>query len=51
MFPMPRVVYAMSNDGLIFKFLSYVLPNLKTPISASIFTGALAGMQLTKLSS
>ena len=39
MFPMPRVVYAMASEGLIFKFFDYVQPRLKTPLYACIFTG------------
>jgi cationic amino acid transporter 3 len=43
MFPMPRVVYAIASDGLIFKFLSKVLPKVKTPAVATILTGILTG--------
>jgi amino acid transporter len=44
MFPMPRIVYSMAEDGLIFKFLSKLLPKLKTPYVASIITGLLAAI-------
>ena len=44
MFPMPRVVYSMAQDGLIFKFVGYVVPKLKTPIWACIATGLFAGI-------
>ena len=43
MFPMPRVVYSLASDGLIFKWLSYVMPRLKTPVTAAVFSGLLAG--------
>lgn len=43
MFPMPRVVYSMASDGLIFKWLSWIAPKLKTPTAASLFTGLFAG--------
>ncbi len=43
MFPMPRVIYSLALDGLIFKFLSYVIPKLKTPITAALFSGLFAG--------
>ena len=43
MFPMPRIVYAMATDGVIFKGLGKVLPKLKTPYIASIVTGFFAG--------
>jgi amino acid transporter len=39
MFPMPRVVYSMASDGLIFKWLAWVAPKLKTPAAAALFTG------------
>lgn len=39
MFPMPRIVYAMASDGLIFKFLAKLTPKFKTPFLASIITG------------
>lgn len=44
MFPMPRVVYAMANDGLLFKQLSYVTPRFKTPLLACILTGFLSAL-------
>ncbi len=43
MFPMPRIIYSMASDGLIFKFLSKLLPKLKTPFVASITAGLLSG--------
>ncbi|KAG8276441.1 hypothetical protein J6590_065181 [Homalodisca vitripennis] len=43
MFPLPRVLYAMSKDGLLFKFLSRVHPRFKTPFVATILSGILIG--------
>lgn len=43
MFPMPRVIYAMAEDGLLFKFLSSINNRTKTPLSATITSGLLAG--------
>jgi len=43
MFPMPRVIYAMAEDGLLFKTLSSINSHTKTPLSATITSGLLAG--------
>lgn len=44
MYPAPRLIYMMSNDGLLMKFLSFV-PNLtRTPVFATLLTGFLAGL-------
>ena len=40
---MPRIVYAMASDGLLFDFLSKLLPKFHTPYLASIVTGLFAG--------
>lgn len=42
MFPMPRVVYAMAKDGLIFKFLAEVWPMTGTPAIATCIFGLAA---------
>ena len=42
--PMPRIVYAMAKDGLLFRFLATVHPKFKTPFSATLVTGALAAV-------
>ncbi|NXL84674.1 CTR3 protein, partial [Alectura lathami] len=44
MFPMPRVIYAMAEDGLLFKFLSNINSRTKTPLLATITSGCLAAV-------
>ncbi|XP_006558911.1 cationic amino acid transporter 3 isoform X2 [Apis mellifera] len=44
MFPMPRIVYAMAQDGLIFKSLSQVWPITGTPAIATLTSGVCAAM-------
>ena len=44
MFPMPRVVYCMATDGLVFEFFSYLIPSLQTPSLAALATGSLASI-------
>ncbi|XP_050544202.1 high affinity cationic amino acid transporter 1-like isoform X3 [Daktulosphaira vitifoliae] len=47
MFPLPRILYAMSKDGLLFNFLSKVNPTTKTPIIATIISGVFSGTLAT----
>ncbi|XP_070153451.1 solute carrier family 7 member 14 [Polyergus mexicanus] len=42
MFPMPRIVYAMAQDGLIFRSLSHVWPATGTPAIATLTSGVCA---------
>ncbi|XP_059208252.1 high affinity cationic amino acid transporter 1 [Centropristis striata] len=39
MFPMPRVIWAMADDGLLFKFMSEISPRTKTPLTATLTSG------------
>ncbi|XP_070265496.1 high affinity cationic amino acid transporter 1 isoform X1 [Myotis yumanensis] len=44
MFPMPRVIYAMAEDGLLFKFLAKINNRTKTPVIATLTSGAIAAV-------
>lgn len=43
MFPLPRVLYAMATDGVIFRMLAEIHPRYKTPLLATIVSGVFAG--------
>jgi amino acid transporter len=44
MFPLPRVLYSMSSDGIIYKFMSHVCAKNGSPIVATIVSGILTGI-------
>lgn len=39
LFPLPRIIYSMSVDGLLFGFLSKVNPRTEIPVVATIYPG------------
>ncbi|GAB1602283.1 hypothetical protein Ahia01_000507400 [Argonauta hians] len=43
-FPLPRVVYAMAEDRIIFNSLSRVSDRFKTPVRATVLAGIFAGV-------
>ncbi|XP_026129464.1 high affinity cationic amino acid transporter 1-like isoform X1 [Carassius auratus] len=44
MFPMPRVIWAMADDGLLFKFMTGINKRTKTPMRATITAGFVAAI-------
>ncbi|KAF5296351.1 hypothetical protein FQR65_LT10243 [Abscondita terminalis] len=44
MFPLPRVLYAMATDGIIFKFLGNVNARFQTPLIGTLLAGLLTGV-------
>lgn len=49
MFPLPRVVYAMSNDGLIFHWMGIVNARFRTPFYGIMFVGSITAILATFL--
>lgn len=45
-FPLPRIVYAMAQDGLLFGKLGEVSARYQTPIIATVSSGLLAGVMV-----
>lgn len=43
--PLPRVLYAIASDGLIFRFIAWIQPRLQTPVIATIMGGVVSGMR------
>ncbi|XP_077466082.1 cationic amino acid transporter 2-like isoform X1 [Stigmatopora argus] len=43
-FPMPRVIYAMAADGVLFKALAQINPKTKTPLIATMSSGVVAAI-------
>ncbi|XP_077592634.1 putative cationic amino acid transporter [Stigmatopora nigra] len=44
LFPMPRIIYAMASDGLLFRCLSHVWARTRTPAAACALSGLLASV-------
>ncbi|XP_017887715.1 cationic amino acid transporter 3 [Ceratina calcarata] len=44
MFPLPRILYAMGSDGVIFKKLADVHPKTMTPILGTVVSGLFTGV-------
>ncbi|XP_050304478.1 cationic amino acid transporter 2 [Anthonomus grandis grandis] len=44
MFPLPRIIYAMASDGLLFRTLSKVHPKFQTPFMGTLLAGAVTGI-------
>lgn len=43
MLPLPRVIYAMASDGIIFRFLGKIHPRFQTPLLGTLLAGLLTG--------
>lgn len=44
MFPLPRVLYAMSSDGLLYSIFKRVNKRTQTPLYATLLSGLLAAI-------
>lgn len=45
MFPLPRILYAMASDGLIFKCLGEVNQRFRTPVMGTLLAGIFTGIR------
>ena len=51
MFPMPRVIYSMADDGLLFRGLACIHARTHTPVMATLASGILAGKEIMAMPS
>ncbi|XP_070524707.1 cationic amino acid transporter 2 isoform X1 [Cardiocondyla obscurior] len=47
MFPLPRVIYAMASDGLVFRWMGNISSRFQTPIMGTLSAGLLTGILAT----
>ena len=50
MYPLPRVLYAMASDGIIFRFLAVVHKKFQTPVYSTLIAGAFAAVMASLFS-
>ena len=43
-FPLPRTIYAMAQDGLLFRWLGCIHPKTNTPVAATLISGIMAAV-------
>lgn len=43
MFPLPRIIYAMASDGLLFQFMGKIHPKFQTPFLGTLLAGLFTG--------
>uniref|UniRef100_UPI00358FD90A cationic amino acid transporter 2-like n=1 Tax=Myxine glutinosa TaxID=7769 RepID=UPI00358FD90A len=43
-FPLPRIVYAMADDGLLFRWLANISPRFHTPLYATVISGIIGAI-------
>lgn len=44
MFPLPRIIYALASDGLIFGWMGSINKRFHTPVYGTLFAGTLTGL-------
>lgn len=49
--PLPRVLYAIASDGLIFRSIAWIHPRLQTPIVATVLGGVASGTPIEGMAS
>lgn len=49
MFPMLHVIWAVADDGLLFKFMAEISPRTKTLLTATLTSGIGASETLTRM--
>ena len=47
MFPLPRIIFAMARDGLLFTFLAHVSER-KAPVTSTVAAGVMSGKMMTR---
>jgi amino acid transporter len=48
-FPLPRIIYAMASDGLVFRALGRVSARFQTPLLGTVLAGLFTGTHLLAL--
>jgi solute carrier family 7 (cationic amino acid transporter), member 2 len=48
MFPLPRIIYAMASDGLLYKIMGKINERFHTPMYGTFIAGSIAGISLRK---